>query len=242
MASVSPMNLEKRPTRAAASLSQNQARAEACSVRGSSERDSNCGVGKMSGDEGSTSRSLLAALKADDSHAWDRLVALYTPLVYHWCKGHALHDQDIPDVLQEVFQAVAGNIERFHKDRPRDTFRGWLRTITRSKVYDHYRRQQRQPRAPGGSEANVRFAQVPDELPSGDASQEQHAHQLVLRGALEHVRKDFTERTWQAFWRVVVDGQAAADVADELSMRPGAVRVAKCRVLRRLRQALGDIG
>lgn len=31
-----------------------------------------------------------------------------------------------------------------------------------------------------------------------------------------------------------------ADVADELRMSSGAVRVAKCRVLRRLRQELGD--
>ena len=170
------------------------------------------------------------------------MVALYTPLVYHWCKGHALQDQDIPDVLQEVFQAVAGNIDRSRRDRPRDTFRGWLRTITRSKVYDHYRRRQRQPRAPSGSEANVWFALVPDELPSGDASQEQHAHQFVLHSALEQVRNEFTERTWQAFWRVVVDGGTALEVADELSMQPGAVRIAKCRVLRRLRQELGDLG
>ena len=145
-------------------------------------------------------------------------------------------------MLQEVFQAVAGNIDRSRRDRPRDTFRGWLRTITRSKVYDHYRRRQRQPRAPSGSEANVWFALVPDELPSGDASQEQHAHQFVLHSALEQVRNEFTERTWQAFWRVVVDGGTALEVADELSMQPGAVRIAKCRVLRRLRQELGDLG
>lgn len=152
-----------------------------------------------------------------------------------------MDEQDVPDVLQDVFQAVARNIDRFHKEQPRDTFRGWLRTITRSKVFDHYRRRQRQPRASGGSEAAMQFAQLPDELISDDVSLDQQAHQLVLRSALARVPNDFTDKTWQAFWRVVVDGKATADVAEELSMRPGAVRVAKCRVLQKLPHELGDL-
>jgi RNA polymerase sigma-70 factor, ECF subfamily len=48
-------------------------------------------------------------------------------------------------------------------------------------------------------------------------------------------------KMWQAFWRVVVEGRAAPDVAAELSMQPGAVRVSKSRVLARLRKELGDV-
>jgi RNA polymerase sigma-70 factor (ECF subfamily) len=53
---------------------------------------------------------------------------------------------------------------------------------------------------------------------------------------------EFEERTWQAFWRTAVDGRSAADVGAELGMTPGAVRVAKSRVLHRLREELGDQG
>ena len=35
---------------------------------------------------GSTSRSLLIRARANDAEAWDRLVALYAPLVMHWCR------------------------------------------------------------------------------------------------------------------------------------------------------------
>jgi RNA polymerase sigma-70 factor (ECF subfamily) len=55
------------------------------------------------------------------------------------------------------------------------------------------------------------------------------------------IQTDFEERTWQAFWRVVVAGQSPQEVAAELAMTAGAVRVAKCRVLHRLRQELGDL-
>lgn len=39
---------------------------------------------------------------------------------------------------------------------------------------------------------------------------------------------------------VVVEGREASDVAHDLSMRPGTVRVAKSRVLKRLRLEIGD--
>jgi RNA polymerase sigma-70 factor (ECF subfamily) len=70
---------------------------------------------------------------------------------------------------------------------------------------------------------------------------ERHVHQQLIHRALELIRAEFTTRTWQAFWRIVVDGQQTIDVAQELSMQPGAVRVAKSRVLRRLRQELGEL-
>src|SRR5687768_14357819 len=105
-----------------------------------------------------TSPSLLKRVKADDESAWDRLVALYAPLVFHWCRRWDLQDQDIADIFQEVFQAVATHIAGFRKERRGDTFRGWLRTITRNKVLDHFRRLGREPGAVGGTDAQLRLA------------------------------------------------------------------------------------
>jgi RNA polymerase sigma-70 factor (ECF subfamily) len=62
-----------------------------------------------------------------------------------------------------------------------------------------------------------------------------------LNKALESIRGEFHERTWRAFWGVAVEGRTAADVAADLQMKPGTVRVAKSRVLLRLRCELGDI-
>jgi RNA polymerase sigma-70 factor (ECF subfamily) len=66
------------------------------------------------------------------------------------------------------------------------------------------------------------------------------AERELFHRALELIRTEFKEQTWRAFWRAAVDGQQAAAVAVELRISPGAVRVAKSRVLRRLREALGD--
>ena len=61
------------------------------------------------------------------------------------------------------------------------------------------------------------------------------------RRGLELIQGEFAERTWKAFWRVAVDGCTPADVADELGLSVNSVYLAKSRVLRRLREELGDL-
>jgi len=187
-----------------------------------------------------TSRSLLNLARERDGAAWERLVELYTPLVYFWCRRTSLPEQDIPDVVQEVFRAVVTSLPSFRKQREGDTFRGWLRTITRSKLSDAFRRRGRTPAAPGGSAMQRRAEEVED-LGDDDDPQEQTAEQELFFRGLESIRSQFEPHVWDAFWRVVVEEQSVADVAQALRMRPGTVRVAKCRVLQRLRQQLGDI-
>jgi len=191
----------------------------------------------------STSRSLLAHARDDDPAAWVRLVHLYAPLVASWCRRWSVAEQDVVDILQDVFGAVAGNLDRFRKEQPSDTFRGWLATITRNKVRDYYRRRAGQPAATGGTEASLRISQVLDPDASIDENDvaDDTAFSDVLRRALESIQGEFHERTWQAFWGVVVEGRTTADVAEQLAMQPGAVRVAKSRVLLRLRRELGDL-
>src|SRR5438128_11947607 len=92
----------------------------------------------------STSRSLLERARADDPAAWDRLVALYAPLVLHWCRRWDLQDQDAADVFQEAFQALARHLGAFGKEREGDTFRGWLRAMRRNRVRDQFRRLARE--------------------------------------------------------------------------------------------------
>jgi RNA polymerase sigma-70 factor (ECF subfamily) len=55
------------------------------------------------------------------------------------------------------------------------------------------------------------------------------------------IRGDFEDRTWQAFHRAAVEGQPAAALAAELGMSVDAVYQAKARVLRRLREELGNL-
>ena len=191
---------------------------------------------------GSTSRSLLNEARLADAAAWERLVTLYAPLVASWCRRWGVPQQDIVDVLQDVFSAVAANLIRFRKEQPQDTFRGWLMAISRNKALDYFHKRSREPAAMGGTEASMRLQEIRDpELPAPEENEADPGFDAVLLQALDSIRGEFHERTWQAFWKVVVEGRSAADVAADLAMRPGTVRVSKSRVLLRLRRELGDI-
>ena len=98
------------------------------------------------------------------------------------------------------------------------TFRGWLRTITRSRVIDWRRRIQGKDQAKGGSTAQSFFLDQPfdDAFSTGDSDDEQQLVQQMYLRALSVIRKHFQEKTWKAFWRVVVDGMTPKEVGRQL--------------------------
>ena len=154
------------------------------------------------------------------------------------CSAKCVRPQDAEDVQQEVFHAVAISLHKFRLDRPGDTFRGWLRGITKNKLLDHYRRRHGQPEAQGGSDAQAGLLEIAQQELPEDSEADLGA--LYCR-ALELVRGEFEERTWNAFWRVTIDGHDPGDVASDLGVTSAAVRKAKSRILHRLREEIGDL-
>jgi RNA polymerase sigma-70 factor (ECF subfamily) len=187
-----------------------------------------------------TSLSLLERVRAHDPQAWQHLVELYQPLVLTWCSRAGVNATDAEDVAQEVFAAVASSLDRFRRDRPGDTFRGWLRAVTRNQLLQFFRRRRGRPQAEGGSDAWENLQEVADPLPGPGEEESVEMGQLYLR-ALELVRGEFEERTWQAFWLTAVEDRAPGVVAQELHTTANNVRQARSRVLRRLREEVGEL-
>jgi RNA polymerase sigma-70 factor, ECF subfamily len=192
----------------------------------------------MSSTDKPTSLTLLDRIRARDEEAWHRLLHLYAPLVARWCGYRGIQDQDADDIRQEVFQAVSAGLDDFRRDRPGDTFRGWLRGITRFKILDHFRRRATGPEAQGGTDAQRQLLEVAQQDLPEDTAEDLSG---LYRRALDLVRSEFEQRTWEAFWRSAMNGESPASVAAALGVTPAAVRKAKSRVLHRLREEVGEI-
>ena len=67
-------------------------------------------MGENAAEPGSTASNLLEQVKANVGPAWQRLAALYAPLVYSWARCAGLQAEDAADVVQEVFRAVLTHI------------------------------------------------------------------------------------------------------------------------------------
>src|SRR5208337_498445 len=154
----------------------------------------------------SISSTLLDQLRSNRPEAWQRLVRLYGPVTYRWCRRSNLNAEDAADVVQEVLSAVMIHLPDFRRDRPEDSFAGWLATITRNKIREHYRRQHGKAAARGGSTAQRQMAEVPQppELSEESIRPDAQMAACLSRRVLEMIQAEFESRTWEAFWRVSV--------------------------------------
>jgi RNA polymerase sigma-70 factor (ECF subfamily) len=187
-----------------------------------------------------TSLTLLARLRDHDPDAWSLVVRLYTPAVRQWAVRSGLQSADLEDLTQEVFRVAASGLQNFRRDRPGDSFRGWLYGITRNFVLKHFERRQQAPQASGGTDAYLRLQEVA--APTDDTADalREDKRSLYLR-ALELLKEQFEEKTWQAFWLTVIDEVSPDEVAERLGLSGVAIRKYKSRVLQRLRAELGEV-
>ena len=159
-------------------------------------------------------------------------------MVSGWARRGELRDSDAADICQEVFRAVVRNIDDFQRDHAGSSFRSWLWAITRNQIRLFYRRRGDEPQATGGTDAAVRIQQYPAFLEEESEPSALDGRKLLVHRTLRLIRSDFSERNWDAFWRLAVEGESAAEIAKALDMSPSAVRQAKYRVLCRLRAEL----
>lgn len=143
---------------------------------------------------------------------------------------------------RKCFASVVKALDRYQAQKANGAFRSWLWRITSNKIRDYLRRTRREVDGVGGSSALRSLQQVPAEamLPDAEPTQPEQLSELFAR-ALAQVQAEFTSRTWDIFQRAVVDQIEVAVVAEEFSVTPAAIRQARSRVLRRIRQQLGDI-
>jgi len=187
-----------------------------------------------------TSPTLLDQVEARDSDAWSVFVRLYSPLIFSWCRRSGLQASDVADVQQEVFNVVVRKIETYQRGRKvSGGFRSWLWGITRLQVLDHLRSLKRQPVGEGGdSQQQLHRLATLESEPHRDG--EPTSKELLLQSAMSILEPEFDPRTWQAFWELTVKGRPTKEIGQELQMTVNAVRQAKLRVARKLRQLLDD--
>jgi RNA polymerase sigma-70 factor (ECF subfamily) len=184
----------------------------------------------------STSVSLLWRLRQPNREDdWQRFVDLYAPLIYHWSRSQGLSTTDASDIVQEVLVVLVTKLPEFEYN-PTQRFRGWLRTVTVNKVRDFQR--QRSARTTTGINEAIERITVVDSV---DLFEEAEYRSFLVKRALKLMQAEFQDQTWQACWKHIVEGRKAADVAQELGITANAVHIAKCRVIRRLREELDGL-
>ncbi|MGO9111322.1 MAG: RNA polymerase sigma factor [Thermoguttaceae bacterium] len=183
---------------------------------------------------------LLRLCDSEDHEAWVEFVTLYEPVIYRSLRRHGLQDADARDVMQELLLTVSRNIDRWEPRNRRGSFRGWLRRVTRNLVIHWVKQRGRRAMPTGGCD----LQSLLDALPAADDPDsiefDRELQRALFQRASQRVRGEVHRATWEAFWETAVVGKSAADTAAKLGMTVTAVRVAKCRVLARVRTVAAE--
>jgi RNA polymerase sigma factor (sigma-70 family) len=196
----------------------------------------------MSVDDSPLTRvSLLVQLRdGANQGAWHEFMALYGPVVYGFARRRGLQDADAADLMQDVMRSVSGAIGRFNYDRSQGTFRSWLFTITRNKVFSFLSARRIRPQGSGDSTTKQLLDNQPDTQDGSDIWELEYQRRLAAL-AMERIKGEFQENTWRAFRLTAVEGVGASEAAQQVGISPGAIYVAKSRVLARLKDEVETI-
>jgi len=170
--------------------------------------------------------SALNAARNGDEQAFRVVYRLVHPGLLRYVR--VLVGEDAEDVVSEAWLQIVRDLSRFSGDGA--AFRGWASTIARHRALDHLRHHRRRPA----------LATPPEEMP--EPVTDKDAAELALDGlstdqAVAMIASLPMDQAEAVMLRVVLglDAQAAAKV---LGKRPGAVRMAAHRGLRRLAENL----
>jgi RNA polymerase sigma-70 factor (ECF subfamily) len=185
-----------------------------------------------------TRASLLVRLRdGRDNEAWRQFVELYSAVVYGFARKRGLQDADAADVMQDVLRSVARAAGRLNYDPSRGSFRGWLYTIARNKIFNFLEAgRHRIGRGSGDTGVREKLEAHPEPEWGLAASWDEEYERNLAAVAMRRVQAEVQPATWKAFWQTAVEGRPAREAGEAVGMSAGAVYVARSRVLARLKE------
>lgn len=188
------------------------------------------GLGTLLGDDAELTTAVLAAQDGDEN-AFRYVYRAVHPRLLGYVRT-LVGDGDAEDVTSEAWLQIARDLDSFTGDA--DRFRGWAARIARNRALDHIRMRGRRP-AIGGDETEL-TGRAADCDTAGEAMEA-----LSTGRAMALIAQLPQDQAEAVVLRVVV-GLDAKSAAETLGKRPGAVRTAAHRGLKKLAELIGADG
>lgn len=170
----------------------------------------------------------IEGAQAGDQECFRFMYRAVQPLLLRYLQ--ALVGDDAEDIASEAWLQIVRDLGSFRGDH--DGFRGWAATIARHRALDHVRRTRRRPRLATPVEE---FSDLADDADSARQAMDAISTEAAVR-LIGTLPRDQAE----AVLLRSVMGLDAAAAGRVLGKRPGAVRTAAYRGLRRLAERLAQ--
>ena len=187
-----------------------------------------------------TNESLILRIRdPQDALAWSQFMSIYQPVVYRLTRQRGLQHADAEDLCQQVFLSVARAVESWEARPGGPRFRNWLGRITRNAILNALTRIN-PDRATGTSSVQEVLLETPDggEMTTALLNE---SRMEAYRWAAQQVQAEFSAATWTMFHETTIGGRSIEDVANALAKTSGAVYIARCRVMQRIKDKVNEV-
>jgi len=182
-----------------------------------------------------TRSSMIRDLKLEEvsQERWQEFEQVYKPLLVFWMKKKNVPASAKDEVLQECWISAFKAIGKFERDSDKGSFRGWLRTIVHRRVADYFRSLPKDQAVP---QEWLNDIVTPEQMDAEELEEEKEALREIEARALSVVRGSIkNENTWKMFWMTAVEKVPTEEVAQQFNVSKAGVRMAKQRVVKRLK-------
>jgi RNA polymerase sigma-70 factor (ECF subfamily) len=183
---------------------------------------------RAEGEEPMDDDRLARGFAAGDRACLEEAYRRWSPLVHTLAHRELGRTADAEDVTQQVFVSAWRSRADYSPDR--GSLPGWLVGITRHRLVDHHRRQQRQLRLATTLESEAVTG-------SPSAPPERDLERLVLAAEIARLPDPRGTIVRMAFW----EGYTHAQIAERLGLPLGTVKSHARRALLHLRDRLKEV-
>ena len=189
-----------------------------------------------------TRSSLIHRLKATiNGESWQDFFNTYWELIFNVARRAGLSHADAQDVVQETIVKVHKSFDRFQYDRKRGSFKGWLRSVTRSRLAEHFKKQQKRLplNQPFDDSSENPTAEVAD--PKGLALEriwDEEWQKNLIQTALTRLKRTVSPKQFQIFKCYCIDEWTVSEICKALNVNAAQVYMAKQRVGKLFKQEL----
>ena len=177
-------------------------------------------------DEAQALNQVVERARAGDRAALAQLYDEFSPQVYRYLYRQCGNAELSEDLTADVFLQLIRAIDRDHAWK--QSFTGWLFSIARNRLTDHYRKQGRRDEQP--LEAALSMASGAD--PAGEAMDS------VSMDAVRSAITGLSQRHADVILMRFAEGLSNREVAERLGIREGTVKVTQHRALKALQRKL----
>ena len=188
-----------------------------------------------------TRQSLIFRLHdVGNQAAWGEFVEIYEPMIERIAIRLGMQRADAVDATQEVLLHLTKVVDRWKPiENSQGSFRGWLYRVARNVMIRWMQGHDLKAIGTGHVATENLLKDQPDRG-EGDLVDLEFQRQVFAQAA-DNIQSRFHSKTWHAFWQTLVNAQPIDQVAAALEMSPGAVYVARSRVMKQLRSEVQRI-